>query len=275
MNAKQSHTEYVNPGKTGSGFFPGLPSGAEEKRFRDQTIMRSLPESIVWPDLSRRLFLASGWAVVMLLARQIWYLTEPVGALGAAFFIKWFISRYLFLVWNLLLAWIPFLLVLALARQTPQGRFAWPAWPLWILWFFFLPNAPYLLTDFIHLRPRPPVPMWYDAGLLFSFTAIGWALGIFSLLSAERLVQERFGYRHTWWFGPVVLAACAFGVALGRILRWNSWDIIIHPLAVGRDVVRLTVYPYYHLHYWALTIVLFGMLMVSYRLLGTRKNRLA
>lgn len=234
--------------------------------------MKKMTDSMNWPAVSRRLLVASAWAGGMLLARQFWYLMEPVGTLGVAFSVELFVGRYLFLVWNLFLGWIPFLLMLVLAWRAPERRFAWPALPLWLLWLLFLPNAPYLLTDFIHLRPRPPVPMWYDAGLLFSFTAIGWALGILSLLLAERLIRERFGNRYVQWFAPVVLAACAFGVAMGRILRWNSWDALIHPVAVGRDILRLIRHPHHHIDYWGMTFVLFGMLLVSYWLLGKRRD---
>ncbi|UQE76924.1 DUF1361 domain-containing protein [Gordonia sp. PP30] len=53
-----------------------------------------------------------------------------------------------FLIWNLFLAWIP--LAFALAFAVVRRRI-WLL-PLGLLWLAFLPNAPYLITDLVHLR---------------------------------------------------------------------------------------------------------------------------
>ena len=61
-------------------------------------------------------------------------------------------SYYRFLVWNLILAWVPLGFAIAAysrARRARRSR----GWLL-VLWLLFFPNAPYLLTDFIHLGGR-------------------------------------------------------------------------------------------------------------------------
>jgi len=72
----------------------------------------------------------------------------------------------IFLVWNLFLAWIP-LVYAFLAYRLHQSHFN----KLLIvpgivgcalIWLLFLPNAPYLLTDLIHLRVIDNNLYWYD-----------------------------------------------------------------------------------------------------------------
>src|SRR3954470_3148766 len=76
-----------------------------------------------------------------------------------------------YLVWNLFLAWLPFLFALALydRDQRRRSRVQLAFWAG--LWMLSLPNALYVLTDLIHLRESPPVPLWYDA---IMFTAFAW-----------------------------------------------------------------------------------------------------
>ena len=75
-------------------------------------------------------------------------------------------AAFFFLPWNLFLAWIPFVLALALAvvhvRRGPRPLL----WSLGAGWLLFLPNAPYILTDFIHLGRLRGAPLWFDAALI-------------------------------------------------------------------------------------------------------------
>ena len=86
--------------------------------------------------------------------------------------------HYQFLVWNLFLAWLPYafaLWVIATRRRTP-GRVAKAALPA-ALWLLFLPNAPYIMTDFNHLLHWRAFPLMYDIVLIFAFAWTGLLLG--------------------------------------------------------------------------------------------------
>ena len=102
-----------------------------------------------------------------------------------------------FLLWNLFLAWIPLLLALAVydgyRRDAPLAVLA----PGAVLWLLFLPNAPYLVTDFVHLAPYGP-PLWFDGVLLSTFAWTGLLLGFVSLYLMHALVRHRFGARAGW-----------------------------------------------------------------------------
>src|SRR5215510_6980994 len=98
---------------------------------------------------------------------------------------------YAFLAWNLFLAWIPF----AISQKLPGVKNRWRILLLFSAWLLFLPNAPYIITDFLHLKQRPPVPYWYDILLLFSAALNGLLLGLVSLFTIEGFLVKRYGNR--------------------------------------------------------------------------------
>ena len=108
---------------------------------------------------------------------------------------------FYFLIWNLFLAWIPYgcaLGALGLYRSGSWRRVLLPA-PA-ALWLLFLPNAPYMLTDLLHLAERPPVPLWYDTGMLLAFAWAGMLLGVTSLAAMQSLVRRVCGRLLSWLF---------------------------------------------------------------------------
>ena len=147
---------------------------------------------------------------------------------------------YLFLLWNLMLAWIPLLLAILTWRVRQHLFLTLVAGLLWLL---FLPNAPYLVTDLIHLKPTPEAPMWYDMVMLFSFACAGLALGLHSLHLIRGLVNRRLGLLPGWVFTLAVAALSGLGIYIGRFLRWNSWEIFLHPLRLASDVAATITAP--------------------------------
>src|SRR5271156_5490448 len=71
--------------------------------------------------------------------------------------------RYLLLVWNLALAWLPLLFALGVYHRYQRGeRKGWRILMLAALWILFLPNAPYIFTDLIHLNTWFGSHYWVD-----------------------------------------------------------------------------------------------------------------
>lgn len=144
-------------------------------------------------------------------------------------------SYYRFLVWNLTLAWVPVVLAVA-AYARARRRVDVLVWALLVPWLLFFPNAPYLLTDFIHLG-EGPAPLWYDALMLSAFAWTGLMLGFASLYLVQMILQRALGTRVAWAGVLGALALASVGVYIGRFIRFNSWDALLHPLAVA-DVIR-------------------------------------
>ena len=169
-----------------------------------------------------------------------------------------------FLAWNLVLAAVPLVASTFLVRLDRRGAGGAALLAVGVVWLLFLPNAPYILTDLVHLRGRPPVPFWYDLSLLLSAAGVGLLSGYVSLADVHGVVARRWGGAVGWATAVGVLFLSAFGVYLGRVLRWNSWDVVTAPLDVARDVVGPAVDPRAHLAAVVLTVVFGGMLTAGY-----------
>jgi uncharacterized membrane protein len=141
-----------------------------------------------------------------------------------------------FMGWNLVLAWIPLLLALFVYDRYRRGTALHRLAPAVVLWLLFLPNAPYILTDFIHLSPSPPVPLWFDGLYLSAFAWTGLLLGFVSLYLLHAVVRHRYGARAGWAGVMAALPLTSIGIYLGRFKNWNSWDLIVQP---GRRLAEL------------------------------------
>jgi uncharacterized membrane protein len=174
----------------------------------------------------------------------------------------------LYLPWNLFLAWVPLgfaLLARALASATPRR--------IWLLamvgagWLLFLPNAPYILTDLMHLarvRPGASAPLWYDLLLHLVVATTGLFLGFASLALMQGVVTRACGRLAGWGFAVVALALSGFGIYVGRFLRWNSWDALIAPGSLLADVADRLLHPLSNPRAYGFSFLCFVFLLLSY-----------
>ena len=142
---------------------------------------------------------------------------------------------YLFLIWNLFLAWIPFAVSLLIEKVQSRGRRPALLVLLAAVWLLFFPNAPYIITDFIHLAPRRAAPLWFDVLLIASFAWTGLLLGLVSLNRVQRLISSAAGALVGWLSAAGALLLAAFGIYIGRCEVRNSWDIVLRPGLLVRD----------------------------------------
>jgi uncharacterized membrane protein len=134
-----------------------------------------------------------------------------------------------YMAWNLPLAMVPLAfgwMLLAAARTRTTGSVLVVGGALWIL---FLPNAPYLATDVVHIHDfgtSAPVLV------ILAALAVTGALTFFAATVAVRdAARLRLGPNVDRWLIPACIAGASLGIYLGRFLRWNSWDVITHPAA--------------------------------------------
>jgi uncharacterized membrane protein len=158
-------------------------------------------------------------------------------------------GRYTSLVWNLFLAWIPFVLAYlayGLSWRKYLLYFAIPVMSL--LWLVFFPNALYILTDLQHLsRETASTPLWYDVIMLVWFSWTGLLLGLVSLYFMHEIMQRNFGRTAGWTFILLVSGLGSFGVYLGRFVRFNSWDILQDPKEIAVSILGLVIDPSFRL----------------------------
>lgn len=143
---------------------------------------------------------------------------------------------YGFLLWNLFLAWIPFIFAwFTYKNYFLSGNKVWIAITAFT-WLIFFPNAPYIITDLIHIQTRTGIPVWFDAVLVFCFAFDGFVLGLASLYMIHRILEDKFQSVVSWLMILTIIILSGYGIYMGRILRWNSWDVFTHTLPMLHEV---------------------------------------
>lgn len=163
---------------------------------------------------------------------------------------------YVSLIWNLFLAWIPYGISLLMTKKESWFRSPPAFFGTVAVWLLFFPNAPYIITDLFHLKQQPGVPLWYDLMLIFSFAWNGLILGYLSLMKTEREISRRLGPLLTRGFVVAVIALGAYGVFLGRYLRWNSWDMFTNPFGLVLKMGYMATHPLDFTGAWGMTLLL-------------------
>ncbi|MCY9667447.1 DUF1361 domain-containing protein [Paenibacillus alginolyticus] len=145
-------------------------------------------------------------------------------------------TYFAFLIWNLFLAWIPYILaVIAQFIHTSTYMILRKIIliAVGLAWLLFLPNSPYVLTDFIHLtilkdsyveKGALSFTYWYDFFVIFLFAWNGLLLGCSSMYIIQKIWKERFNPFVSWLIIVLTALLCGYGILLGREYRLNSWD---------------------------------------------------
>lgn len=195
---------------------------------------------------------------------------------------------YRFMAWNLFLAWIPLALAYA-AQQLARPRLARVQAMLRALalfatavsWLLFFPNAPYVVTDLIHFRYTGSVQMlWFDNALLGSYAVLGVALGCLSLRVMQDIVEtglkgllqrrvpqtarQLLSRAGGWLFALLVLGLGAYGIYLGRVMRFNSWDALLNLDDLLMGIVRAFVDRPSAPGMFKITAVFLAFLLITY-----------
>lgn len=174
---------------------------------------------------------------------------------------------YLFLIWNLFLAAVPYMISSVLVYGKSGGTLSWKTLPFLLIWLLFSPNAPYIITDLFHLQPRQSIPEWYDLMILTSFALNGLIVGVLSLMHIHEMVANRFHAFFGWLAAFLICLASGFGVYLGRFMRWNSWDMFTNPAPLFDDLSSHLTGPFQYDRIHGMTLVMGVLLFLFYSLL--------
>lgn len=170
--------------------------------------------------------------------------------------------QHVFLIWNIFLAWIPY--ITSKFFRMYENKQVWKQLFLFSSWLLFFPNALYIITDLIHLQETGDAPAWFDAILLFTSSFIGLIMAFISLYNAEKYLAKKFSRKSISFIIRAILFISSFGVYLGRFQRWNSWDIIHNPVALGEDILLCFIFPQDHVRTWVVTIILTVLFCLIY-----------
>ncbi|HNP47516.1 MAG TPA: DUF1361 domain-containing protein [Bacteroidia bacterium] len=183
---------------------------------------------------------------------------------------------YLFLNWNLFLAFIPWCVGTLLSGKLEKSSGFFTTSVLLSAWILFFPNSPYILTDLFHLKARNPVPLWYDLVVILSFAWTGLTFGFISLLEIETLLTRHLNKTLVGILSSLLLFLGSFGVYLGRYLRWNSWDLFSEPSPLLYDIGARIANPFSYPATWGMTLllgILLNMIFWTFKIIRTGNEK--
>lgn len=202
-------------------------------------ILKEIEERIhVRFSLSQWLLIASGFSLLLLAIRIL-----KTGHLS-----------YRFLAWNLFLAYVPYFISEWLGSHPRVLANRIKLLPLVFTWILFMPNSFYILTDLFHLNNIGNGDSWYDLTLILSFAWNGILFGILSIYKMEMLLKKTKGKFIAVFVICVVMWMNAFGIYIGRFLRFNSWDIFVNPFSLVSEVADIIFNPYDYRYVWAMSV---------------------
>jgi uncharacterized membrane protein len=187
-------------------------------------------------EMDRMLTLSMGFSIALVMAR-VTYTGK---------------HTYLSLIWNLFLAWLPYMVSTWLQKRdlvyTNPLKFVMVAF----VWLLFIPNSFYIMTDLFHLGEHNNVPNWFDLALIISFAWDGLLLGILSVRQMEKMMQQFLpGIRELFIIYPIMWLN-ALGIYIGRYPRFNSWDILTNPIGLTAYILRMLWHPIQFKYAWGM-----------------------
>ena len=171
---------------------------------------------------------------------------------------------FVFFVWNLFLAYVPYFISSWLQNRPAVMENKWKFSAVFIAWLLFIPNSFYIITDLFHLSVYYGAPLWFDVALIFSFAWNGLVLGVLSVRQMERIFKLQFPVRHELYFIYPIMFLNALGVFIGRFLRWNSWDVITNPFSLIIDILDVLVNGHQYVMAWGMIFCYSGLMTVMY-----------
>lgn len=177
-------------------------------------------------------------------------------------------DRYWFMLWNLTLAWVAPIIAWMLAKRLQISR--WRHWKnvlLTVLWLGFLPNSFYMVSDLIHVHQTGEVSVIFDAVLFTSFIFNGFIAGFIGMMLLHRELIRRIGVGRRIFVIVSIFTICGYAIYLGRVLRWNTWDALVHPYGLLFDVSDNILHPLDHPQSFVVTLS-FGLLISSFYFLA-------
>ena len=149
-----------------------------------------------------------------------------------------------FLVFNLFLALIPLIVSSRLVYVLKRKRWsAWESLATTLIWIIFLPNSFYMISDYIHLQYISSSTILYNVILFSSFIYLAVFMGLVSLYQVHSELRSRVKPKAAAVLVAAIIFGCCFAIYLGRDLRWNSWDIVVHPAGLLFDISNLILKP--------------------------------
>ncbi len=171
---------------------------------------------------------------------------------------------YAFLVWNLFLGYIPLFITNWMRKNILLFESRIKLSAVLLVWLLFMPNSFYIITDLFHLSDMDTPVLWFDLMMIFSFAWNGLVAGLLSVYRMEQMLKLTKGKWISFFIISAVMWLCAFGVYIGRYLRFNSWDVLTNPFSLAKEILSIVFNPADHVYAWGMTICFSSFMIILY-----------
>lgn len=142
-----------------------------------------------------------------------------------------------FMVWNILLAIAAVYLAGFSVRIWKSKKSLIIKSAVSAVWLAFLPNTAYLMTDARHIIGYCPIASYGNVCaenawmtiFFFLFASFGWPSFVLAIRPLKSYVTKRFGVKQGILFAGLACFFSAWGVLLGLVNRFNSWELLTRP----------------------------------------------
>ncbi|MGL5063638.1 MAG: DUF1361 domain-containing protein [Microcoleus sp.] len=127
-------------------------------------------------------------------------------------------------------------------RQRGVRSLRW--WGGFLAFIAFLPNAPYVLTDIIHLieQIQQGYSVWTVTLALIpqylAFMLAGFGAYVLGVMNLGYYLKQQGWSKFILVTEIIIHGLTAIGIYLGRFIRFNSWDIITNPDELVNSVMN-------------------------------------
>lgn len=164
-----------------------------------------------------------------------------------------------YLLWNLALAVVPAIISWGVYKHS--SHYENREWHRviniagFVAWLIFYPNAPYVFTDFIHVINRSNLGyvaapwlsrldlLWFDIILNAAFAFVGHFMGLLSMYFMQTTIRKLYGRNLSWFAMLPAILLSGIGIHLGRFSRYNSWDMVFHPIDTFKAILKIFTMP--------------------------------
>lgn len=199
-------------------------------------------------------------------------------------------NHFTFFLLNLPLAYIPLELTIFLYRRTYIREHVVFFIPIALLWLLFYPNAPYLITDFFHLRVLPfvisvyntqeghlskafstDVSVWAHFALMTISVLVGLTAGFISLGMMIKMLRDKWPKISLFaWLSAITLLA-SYAIYIGRFLRLHSIDLVLFPVESAQRLLAVWFEPNFWPFLLFMTMIQAVMLIIWYPWIAGRR----
>ncbi|HEX5154602.1 MAG TPA: DUF1361 domain-containing protein [Parafilimonas sp.] len=169
--------------------------------------------------------------------------------------------HYTFLLWNLLIAFVPYIISKQLLKCKELNI---KAILLLFAWMLFFPVCIYLFTDILQMHNSDNFYSLYDGLLFLSFGFTGLLPGFISLRQIEMFLAKHLP-------GFLVKASILFfiflssyGICLVRFLHLKNWNIIVDFKKLFHVSEKDILNPEHHVSIWLSIFILVVLIDILY-----------